>query len=126
MRQEQRLKSYPEPRYSIDAIHVYTLAELIDLVESHNPETHAAWLNAKAEAASVGVSKAALFPAVALAYTSREGMLIDAGFHWQAIGLFQPTLNLNYLIFDFGRRSSIIAKTKVTLIAADFAFNNTH
>jgi outer membrane protein len=125
----QRLEAYPEPKYNLAANRTYTLAELVDLAEGHNPETRLAWQNAKAEAATVGVAKAELFPtvaAVALAETSRTGVLIGQKSHRQTVGLFQPTLNLNYLIFDFGGRSGAIAEAKANLFAADFAFNDTH
>jgi Outer membrane efflux protein/Thiamine pyrophosphate enzyme, C-terminal TPP binding domain len=108
-------RSVPQPKYSLDANQTYTLAKLVDLAESHNPETRLAWQNAKAEAATVGVAKAALFPtvaAVALASTSQTGTLIGRKFHRQTVGMFQPTLNLNYLIFDFGGRSGAIAERK--------------
>lgn len=39
--------------YSIDLAKQYSLAELIDLAEEHNPETRAEWHRAKAAAASV-------------------------------------------------------------------------
>ena len=48
----------PAPReaapYTIDLTHEYSLAELVDLAEEHNPETQVAWQRAKAAAAAVG------------------------------------------------------------------------
>ena len=35
----------------------YSLAELIDLAEAHNPETRVAWEGAKAEAAALGIAR---------------------------------------------------------------------
>jgi outer membrane protein len=115
--------------FAIDSDHVYTLPELINLAELHNPDTCVAWQNAKARLAEVGLAESELYPsvaAVAIASTWRNGPLIGAEFHRQTIGLFQPTLNLNYLIFDFGRRSGAIAKAKDDLFAANFAFNDVH
>jgi outer membrane protein TolC len=125
----QGLKDHPEAKFDLDANHAYTLAELVDLAEAHNPETRMAWQSAKAQAAALGIAKAALFPtiaAIALASTWRNGPLIGAEFHRQTIGLFQPSLNLNYLIFDFGGRSGAITEARDNLFAADFAFNDTH
>ena len=39
-------KSFRGPRFTIDPAKTYTLAELIDLAEAHNPETRVAWENA--------------------------------------------------------------------------------
>lgn len=115
-----------EPGFQSDK--VYSLGELIDLAEQHNPDTRLAWQNAKMQAAALGVAKSSLYPAlagVALAGTYRYGQLIG-NWNLQTIGLFQPTLNIDYLIFDFGGRSGAIAAAKANLFAANFAFNDTH
>src|SRR5580704_14489250 len=39
----------------IDDLHVYTLAELIDLAQSENPETRVAWEEARQAALGVGM-----------------------------------------------------------------------
>jgi outer membrane protein len=124
-----RLQVLPKATYSLDANHAYSLAELIDLGESHNPETRAAWQHARSEAQAVGVAQSSLFPtltAAAVASTWRYGVLLGEDFHRQTVGLFQPTLNLNYLIFDFGQRSGSIQAAKAEMVAANFAFNDTH
>jgi outer membrane protein TolC len=123
------LQALPEPAYRIAADKIYTLGELVDLAEQHNPETRIAWQSAKSRAAALGIVKSALYPtvaAVALAATERVGTLIGADFHLQNLGLFQPTVNLDYLIFDFGGRAGAIAAAKANLFEADFAFNDTH
>lgn len=63
---------------------------------------------------------------MALAGISRNGTLYGTEWHRETIGLFQPSLNLNYLILDFGQRSGAINEAKAELLAADFAFNDTH
>jgi outer membrane protein len=126
---QQRLRNYPEPHYDMDDEHIYSLADLVDLAESHNPETRAAWQNAKMRGADLGIARSALYPtitAVALASTTRTGVLLGDDFHRQTVGLFQPTLNLNYLVFDFGGRSGDIAEAHAELFAADFSFNDVH
>ena len=125
----EKLQSLREQPYALDATHTYTLAELVDLAESHNPETRVAWESAKGRAQLLGIAKSALFPtvsAVALARTVRQNDVYAGGFYRDTTGLFQPTLNLNYLIFDFGGRSGAINAAKAELFAADFAFNDVH
>ncbi len=39
---------------------------------------------------------------------------------------FSPVLALDYIIFDFGRRSQEISISRNTLLAANFQFNDTH
>jgi outer membrane protein TolC len=125
---DRALKVFPEWSFSVNPKRIYTLAELIDLAEGHNPETRLSWQNANAKLADVGIAESALYPtmaAVATAANWRNGPLIGLNFHRQTIGLFQPTLKLNYLIFDFGKRAGAIAEAKDDLYFADFAFNAT-
>ena len=125
----QKFRTLREQLYAVDSAHTYTLAELVDLAESHNPDTRVAWENAKARAEFLGIAKSALFPtisAVAIARTVRQNDLYAGGFYRDTTGVFQPTLNLSYLIFDFGGRSGAINAAKAEMFAADFAFNDVH
>ena len=73
---DRELALRPEAKYDMDPRKNYSLAELIDLAQRHNPETRVAWEEAKARAASLGVARSALFPtiaAVALASTHPSG-----------------------------------------------------
>lgn len=125
----RELNAHPEPKYNLDSHKSYTLAELIDLAQQHNPETRVAWEQAKARAASLGIARSALFPtiaAVALGATIRDAALIGEYFHRQTEGIFEPTLHVEYLVFDFGGRNGAIDIAKANLLAADLAFNDTH
>jgi outer membrane protein len=125
----RQLSSYPEAKYDIDPQKEYTLAELIDLAQEHNPDTRVAWEEAKARAASLGIARSALFPtisAVALAATERTATLFGEYFARQTLGVFEPTLHVEYLIFDFGGRGGAIDAAKANLLASDLAFNDTH
>jgi outer membrane protein len=126
---ERGLPSSPTAAYSIDPNMKYTLAELIDLAEQHNPETRVAWEAAKSRAAALGIERSVLYPTmavVALGSYTRQGPLIGQFFQRQTVGIFEPTLHLEYLIFDVGGRSGAIDVAKADLLAADFAFNDTH
>jgi outer membrane protein len=52
--------------------------------------------------------------------------LVGEYFHRQTIGLFEPTLHVDYLVFDFGGRSGAIDVAKANLLIANLEFNNTH
>ena len=117
------------PAFMPDPAKIYTLAELVDIAEQNNPGTRVAWENAKALAADLGVSKATLYPtlaALALADSARVDILFNTDWIRQTTGTFSPTLSLDYIIFDFGRRLQEIAISRSNLLAANFLFNDTH
>jgi len=123
------LAAHPEPKVDIDPGKRYSLAELVDLAEQHNPETRTVWNEAKSRAASLGIARSALYPtisAVALAVSLRQAALIGEYFHRQTEGIFEPFLHVEYLVFDFGERSGAIDAAKADLLASDLAFNDTH
>src|ERR1700683_1272015 len=107
----------------------YTLADLIDLAEQHNPETRVAWEEAKSKADELGIARSSLYPtltAVALAVSLRTATLIGEYYHRQTEGVFEPILHVEYLVFDVGGRSGEIDIAKANLLASDLAFNDTH
>ena len=118
-----------ESRLGIEPDRTYSLAELIDLAESHNPETRVAWERARAQVAGLGVARSELFPtlaAAALSQTSRFEILLGPLFARETTQAFEGSLNLHYLIFDFGGRSGRIDAAAADALASDFAFNDTH
>jgi outer membrane protein len=127
----QQLKVPPRsrPTVSIDATKIYTLAELINIAEQNNPDTRVSWENAKARAAEIGIAESTLYPtmaAAALAGSSRTDIFFGTSFQRQTVDTFSPVFILDYVIFDFGRRSQEISISKSNLLAANFVFNDTH
>jgi outer membrane protein len=123
---KQREAAEQDRRTQIEAVHRYSLSELVDLAERYNPSTRAAWENARAAAARLGIARSDLLPAlnaVALTNTTRVGILFDDVFVQQTLGVFQPMLQLNYLIFDFGARSARIDEARQRLFGANLTFN---
>jgi outer membrane protein TolC len=123
------LSSIPENSIKMDPSQTYTLGDLIDIAEQHNPQTRLAWSRAKAQAAAVGIARSELFPtlvATVMSETSTTGLLLNNQFVLQTQGLYEPQLSLTYLIFDFGARTSRIASSRANLLGANLAFNNTH
>src|SRR5215469_2187485 len=51
-----------QPSWDIDPEKIYTLPELIDLAELHNPETRAAWQRARIRADELGIARSAYYP----------------------------------------------------------------
>jgi outer membrane protein len=123
---QQRLRL---PALGIEPDKAYSLAELIDLAEAHNPETLVAWENARAQAAAIGIARSELFPtlaAVALAGVDREEAGLGSQFYRQTIPTLQVSLTLNYTIFDFGDRRGRINAESARLLASNFGFNDVH
>jgi outer membrane protein len=117
------------PGFVPDSLKMYTLPELVDIAEQNNPDTRVAWENAKARAADLGISKASLYPtlaALALAQSDRTDVFLAPDYFRQTTGTFSPALVLDYVIFDFGRRSQEVAISQSNLLAANFLFNDTH
>jgi outer membrane protein len=130
---EQRIeadaKNFRESRFNTDPAKTYSLGELIDVAETHNPETHFAWERARAQAAALGVARSELFPtlaAAALSETNREETYLGTRFYRQTFQDFQVALDLNYTVFDFGARAGRIAAARANVLAANFVFNDTH
>ena len=126
---EAYARNIPDFRLTLDSGKTYTLPELIDLAEAHNPATRDSWERARAQAATLGVTRSQLFPtlaAAAISQTTRQEVLFGNRFDSQVVQDFQVEMDLNYTVFDFGARSGRINAAKAQVLASDFAFNDTH
>jgi len=130
---EQQIKRdaerFQDSKPGIDGAKIYSLGELIDFAQSHNPETRFAWERARAQAAALGVARSELYPtltAVALSFTERDDILADSTFVRQSIETIRVAFEVNYTLLDFGARAGRIDAAKAELLAANFAFNDTH
>jgi outer membrane protein len=113
----------------IEADRVYSLAELVDLAEAHNPETRVAWETARAQAAALGIARSELFPSlasIALAGVDRQEAGLGSRFYRQTISDSEVSVNFNYTIFDFGARRGRINAESARLLASNFGFNDVH
>src|SRR5258708_11003321 len=122
-------KNLRDSRFNVDPGKTYSLAELVDLAEAHNPETRLAWERARSQAAALGIARSELYPTLAaavLSETSRFDVLFGNEFFRQNIQDFEVALDLNYTIFDFGARSGRINAARAQVLGANFAFNDTH
>jgi outer membrane protein len=126
---ESDAKSTRGRMFTLDPAKTYSLPELIDVAESHNPETHFAWERARAQAAGLGIARSELYPtlaATALSQTARSEVYFTDRFYRQTIQDFEVALELNYTVFDFGARAGRIDAARAEVLAANFAFNDTH
>jgi len=104
----------------LDPLHPYTLAELIELAEEHNPGTRAIWERAKQKARELGLAKSAYYPKLdGLAVFGDERAinpfpkpLAPRGYVMVEIPVVRPEVTLQYLIFDFGKRAATVDSAK--------------
>src|ERR1700722_1844348 len=118
-----------QPALPIERGRAYSLAELIDLAESHNPDTRVAWESARAQAAVLGIARSELYPtlsAAALSGVDREEIPLGSRFYRHTDPAVEVALDLNYTIFDFGARRGRIGAQSARLLAANFGFNDVH
>lgn len=100
-----------------------SLADVVERALCNNPQTHEAWANARAQAAQLGVSKAANLPSLSASgavshndTNERSTQSAPTSYNQQNIGL-----SFSYLLYDFGGRSASIDNAKQVLIAANAA-----
>lgn len=112
----------------IDPDRAYDLPELIDIAERSNPDTRIAWEHARQAAQAVGLSKSAYYPylaASAAASYQRELGAITTVFP-ATVEEEDTTLDLKWLLFDFGARKAATTSAREQLMLANVSFNATH
>lgn len=140
------------PSADIDAKRVYGLPELIDIAQTRNPVTRAAWDRARQAALAVGMARATYLPAISAdaivgyQYTSQTNPGVDissTGAPALNISLggsqniiprtistrareFVPAVTAKWLLFDFGGRAATVAAANELSIAANAGFTAAH
>src|SRR6201988_1054451 len=123
---EQQIKRdaerFQDSKPRIDSAKIYSLGELIDFAQSHNPATRVAWERARAQAAALGVARSELYPtlaAAALSRAQRSSILFGSQFFRQTVQEFGVAMDLNYRVFDFGARTGRIDAARAQVLAAN-------
>jgi outer membrane protein len=104
----------------LDPTHSYTLAELIEIAEHHNPSTRIIWERAKQKAGELGLARSAYYPELeGLAVFGDQRLvnpfpkpLAPRGYIMVEVPIVQPEVTLQYLIFDFGKRGATVASAR--------------
>jgi outer membrane protein len=113
----------------IDPVKVYDLPELIDIAERSHPQTRVAWESARQAAGALGLAKSAYYPY--LAASAAAGFQHGAGELLTEVvsgneATEDATLNVEWLLFDFGQRKAATAEAREKLMMANVSFNATH
>jgi outer membrane protein TolC len=107
---------------------------LIDLAERTSPETRAAWEEARAAAAAIGLAEAAYLPQ--LSFQAIGGFehtplpapkdLVPKGYFVSDTREVLPSIALKWLLFDFGRRDAALEAAKADSFVANVTFTGAH
>ncbi len=111
---------------TIDPQRPYRLEELIAIAESTNPKTREAWEAVEQEADRLCISRSAYYPALAAMALIGDQRLINPfpkplaprGYVMVEIPETQPAISLEYVLFDFGKRSADLDRSKAQQLAA--------
>lgn len=121
------------PGAAIDSSRVYSLADLIDLAESTNPDTRIAWNSARNAALAAGIARSTYLPRIsATALGARQ----TASGSSSALGLSAnqndsltgtvSVLSLEWLLFDFGQRDALVDAADQGVVIANIGFTSAH
>jgi len=96
-----------------------SLVQLTDLTLSNNPATRIAWAQIRNSEAGVELARAGYWPQLALAYDYRRLKSPSGQTATTASQtLYGPSVDLSWLLFDFGTRSNGVDAAKYSLAAA--------
>jgi outer membrane protein len=101
-----------------------TLADIIEIGLSNNPNTRATWLAARAAAAQVGIDRADYLPQLDLdAEVSHVTQSAVGGRFSFSQDVYGASATFQLLLFDFGGRSAKLDEAWAGLLAADWGHN---
>jgi len=101
-----------------------TLADIIDIGLTNNPNTRATWLAARAAAAQVGIDRADYLPNLDLdAEVSHITQSAVGGRFSYSQDVYGASATFHLLLFDFGGRSAKLDEAWAGLLAANWAHN---
>lgn len=112
----------PAPQFA----HPFTLVELTDMALTNNPQTKLAWDAIRESQAGVDLARAGYWPEISAGYgITRTSTLISSGQAGNPETLYEPSLSLSYLLWDFGSRSGTLDSAKYALAAAELTNSQT-
>ena len=118
----------------IDPRKTYDLSELIDIAQRTNPETRVAWERARQAAIATGLAEGTYYPALAMVATAAVAhvpipiptTVVPGGIFTADTQFIIPTLSLEWLVLDFGRRRALVDAARALGMEATAGFNAKH
>jgi outer membrane protein len=104
-----------------------TLADVVDLSLGNSPQTRTTWAQARAAAAVYGSARGHLLPSLEVDGVGGPQKAISSNPAIFPAGRssFTTSLNLSYVLLDFGQRGGAMAAAHEALFAADLTHNST-
>ncbi len=104
----------------------WTLTDLLDLALRNAPQTRIAWAQARSAAAALGAEKGAYYPTVVGQVNVARTKASAVGGQFTYLNTsYDPFLQINWLLLDFGGRSNTVESARQALVAADWSHNAT-
>ncbi len=126
--QNQKNSAHPNTASALVGMGPLELPILVDIALENNPQTRSSWFAAKSVAAQYGQSLSTYYPQVTAGYTLsrtklKNELFPNTSFYQTAYG---PTLDINWLLYNFGGREAIADAAREALYAANFDYNQTY
>jgi len=100
------------------------LSDVVDVALRNNTATSVAWAQARAAAATYGAARGQYYPTLTLDGAATALQTSPSGGRVAVKQQFYgPTLNLSWLLLDFGARGGSIGEAREGLLAADWTHN---
>lgn len=120
----------PMSKADVDPTKPYRLEELLDIAETNNPQTRIAWEAAKQAADRLGIARSDYFPHLAALALSGDQRVIEPfpkplaarGYYLIELPVLESGVEMNYNVFDFGRRSARVEASKAIRLAKAAGF----
>lgn len=102
----------------------WNLMDIVSIALQNNPDTRAAWYVARSAAADWLSRKGDYYPQieanVSVSHTDSSYAINQGG---KTLNSFEPSIQLSWLLFDFGGRNAAVEEKRQALLYADFAHN---
>jgi outer membrane protein len=122
-RAEKEEKTITLPKEFMESKGRWTLEDIVDLALRNNPATRATWEAARAASAKVGSERGAYLPQVnATVYYSKTKNSYSQQFSVEQ-KTYQPSLTLQFILFDFGKTRADVEEARQALYAANWSHN---
>jgi len=122
----------PAPAVSnIDPQRRYRLDELVDIAERNNPLTRISWERARQASDRLHEARSSYYPELTLLAFFGDQRIINPfpkpltprGYTMAEIPTVSPAIGIEYTLWDSGKRSSLVAESGATRLAAAAAFD---
>jgi len=107
-----------------------TLPGLVDIALTNNPQTRAAWFNAKSAAARLGETNSQYYPQITSNVTLDRDKVRTVGLNGQSFGagtvystFVGPSIEMNYVLWNFGKNYAETESARQALYASNYLYN---